>query len=178
VQAGFCLFPTALGLSGIAWGPDGLRAVVVPAAGAAATRAQLLATCGDLPEAPPPAWVRAAIAAIAALLAGERRDLAAIPLDMRHQPPFRRRVLEAARTVPPGTTITYGELARRCGAPGAARAVGQALARNPFAIVVPCHRVVGAGGRCGGFSAPGGTATKLRLLAAEGAVLGVTVPGA
>lgn len=167
MDAGLCLFPTPIGRCGIAWGPAGIRAVALPAEDLA-IRASLRATCGNLPESAPPAWVCEAMAAVAALLGGGRPDLSAVPLDMRDQTPFRRRVLEAARAVPPGTTVTYGELARRCGAPGAARAVGQALARNPFAVLVPCHRVVAVDGRGGGFSAPGGLATKRRLLAAEG----------
>ena len=80
---------------------------------------------------------------------------------------FHRRVYDAARAIPPGKTLAYGEIAERIGAPGAARAVGQALGRNPFPIVVPCHRVLAAGGKIGGFSAHGGTATKRRMLAIE-----------
>lgn len=112
---------------------------------------------------------------IAALLSGERgeaADLSAAVLDMDGIAPFHRRVYEAARTVPPGVTVSYGALAERTGAPGAARAVGQALAKNPFALVVPCHRVLGATGKLGGFSAHGGLATKRRLLAIEGAAAG------
>jgi methylated-DNA-[protein]-cysteine S-methyltransferase len=86
---------------------------------------------------------------------------------MERLPAFQRRVYEAAREIPPGTTVSYGDLAARLGSPGAARAVGQALGRNPFAIVVPCHRVLAAGGRMGGFSAKGGVITKARLLALE-----------
>lgn len=104
-----------------------------------------------------------------ALLSGE--DLAApdsVPLDLSRVPPFHARVYEVARTIPPGTTLTYGEIARRLGEPGAARAVGQALGANPFAPIVPCHRVLAAGGGTGGFSADGGVATKRRLLEIEG----------
>ena len=104
-----------------------------------------------------------------ALLSGERRDLSFVALDMEGVPELHRRVYEVARTIPPGETLTYGEIARRLGDPRQARAVGQALAQNPFAIVVPCHRVLAAGGRTGGFSAPGGTGTKLRILEIEGA---------
>ena len=88
---------------------------------------------------------------------------------MERVPDFHRRVYQVARTIPPGKTLTYGDVARRLGDPGAAQAVGQALGRNPFAIIVPCHRVVAAGGRIGGFSANGGAATKRRILAIEGA---------
>ena len=110
-----------------------------------------------------------ALDGIVALLRGEASDLSAVALDMERVPPFHRRVYEAARTIPPGATLSYGEIAARLGAPGSARAVGQALGRNPFAIVVPCHRVLAAGGKVGGFSANGGVTTKLRLLSIEGA---------
>jgi methylated-DNA-[protein]-cysteine S-methyltransferase len=103
------------------------------------------------------------------LLRGEASDLAGVALDMDQVPEFHRRVYDAARTIPPGETLSYGDIARRVGAPGAARAVGQALGRNPFPIVVPCHRVLAAGGRIGGFSAQGGVATKRRMLAIESA---------
>src|SRR6202043_3637494 len=106
---------------------------------------------------------------IAALLRGEAVDLSAIALDMEGVPPFCGRVYETARRIAPGATLTYGDVAARLGDPGAARAVGQALGQNPFAIVVPCHRVVAAGRRLGGFSAHGGIAAKQRLLAIEGA---------
>jgi methylated-DNA-[protein]-cysteine S-methyltransferase len=88
---------------------------------------------------------------------------------MTRVPAFHRAVYAVARAIPPGETLTYGEVARRLGDPGSARAVGQALGRNPFAIIVPCHRVVAAGGATGGFSAHGGAATKRRILAIEGA---------
>jgi methylated-DNA-[protein]-cysteine S-methyltransferase len=105
------------------------------------------------------------------LLAGESRDLTDIPLDFDDRvPEFHRRVYDVARTIKPGMTLTYGAIAARLGEPDAARAIGQALGRNPIPIIVPCHRVLAANGT-GGFSAPGGTATKLRLLAIEGARL-------
>lgn len=120
-------------------------------------------------EASPTPEVQKAIDALAALLRGEASDLSAVTLDMRRVPPFHRRVYEVARTIPPGSTLSYGEIAARLGGFEAARAVGQALGRNPFPIIVPCHRVVAARGQIGGFSAPGGVTTKLRLLAIEGA---------
>ena len=117
---------------------------------------------------PPPPSVGRAIDAIVSLLRGEGTDLSGIELDMEHVPAFHRRVYEVARTIPSGATLSYGEIATRLGAPGSARAVGQALGRNPFPIVVPCHRVLAAGGKVGGFSATGGITTKLRLLSIEG----------
>jgi methylated-DNA-[protein]-cysteine S-methyltransferase len=103
-----------------------------------------------------------------ALLRGERLDLSFVALDLEAVPEFHRRVYEITRTIQPGATLSYGEIALRLGERDAARAVGQALGRNPFPIVVPCHRVVASGGKTGGFSAPGGAATKLRMLAIEG----------
>ena len=107
---------------------------------------------------------------MAALLAGEPRDLRFVGLDLERAGEFERRVYEIARAIPPGSTLTYGEIAERLGDPGAAQAVGQSMGRNPWPIVVPCHRVLGAGGKVGGFSAPGGARTKLRMLEIEGAL--------
>lgn len=169
----FALFDTAIGRCGIAWGARGVTAVQLPERDEAATRARVLARAPAAREemAPPPD-VRRAIDGIADLLAGEPTDLGAVPLDMEALPAFQRRVYQAARAIPQGATWTYGELAMRIGEPGAAQAVGQALGRNPFPLVVPCHRVLAAGGQIGGFSAPGGAATKRRLLSIEGAAIG------
>ena len=134
-------------------------------------RVRLAKRRGGAREAMPPPDVQQAIAAMVSLLAGEPADLSFVALDMEGVPDFHRRVYEVARTIPPGATLSYGEIAARLGDPGSARAVGQALGRNPFPIVVPCHRVLAAGGRTGGFSARGGTKTKLTLLAIEGAQL-------
>ena len=101
---------------------------------------------------------------------GARDDLRDLVLDLDDIPEFHRRVFATARAIAPGNTVTYGELARRLGTPGAARAVGQALGANPFPIVVPCHRIVAADGSLGGFSAPGGARTKRRMLQIEGAI--------
>lgn len=164
----FSLFDTAIGQCAIAWGAEGIVGLQLPEALPAATRRQMQERFPGAREAEPTRAAAQAQAAIVALLKGERRDLSSISLDMAAAPPFHRRVYEAARRIPRGETLSYGELAARIGAPGAARAVGQALARNPFPIVVPCHRVVAAGGRIGGFSANGGTGVKLRLLSIEG----------
>ncbi len=166
---GFTLFDTAIGRCGIAWAAQGIIALQLPEQTPAATRGRLNRRCPEAIEAEPPETVRDAIAAIVALLDGEPRDLGSIDLDMGGLPEFHRRVYAVTRAIPPGRTLTYGEVATRLGEPGAARAVGQALGRNPIAIVVPCHRVVAAGGRLGGFSANGGAATKRRILAIEGA---------
>jgi methylated-DNA-[protein]-cysteine S-methyltransferase len=174
--SGFALFDTAIGRCAIAWGDRGVAGVQLPEAGEADTRARMLHRFPAAGETPPPAEVQRAIDRITALLRGEASDLSTVALDMDGLPEFHCRVYEAARTIPPGKTLSYGDVARRVGAPGAARAVGQALGRNPFPIVVPCHRVLAAGGKIGGFSAQGGVATKKRMLAIEGAPLNGATP--
>jgi methylated-DNA-[protein]-cysteine S-methyltransferase len=169
---GYCLFDTAIGTCGIAWTGEALAAVQLPESTREGTARRLLRATGEVAEGAPPPFVQAAIARIQALLAGTRDDLADLPLDFTGLPEFQRRVYDIARAIPPGEVLTYGEVARRLGEPGAARAVGQALGHNPFAPVVPCHRVLAAGGRSGGFSAEGGAQTKLRMLEIEGARLG------
>lgn len=170
---GFALFETAIGTCGIAWGPDGIVGIQLPEREASETRRRLQRRFSDAQESAPPAEVQEALDGIVALLRGEATDLTSVVLDMEQVPPFNRRVYDAARTVPAGSTVTYGEIAARLGERRLAREVGQALGQNPFAIVVPCHRVVAAGGKTGGFSARGGVKTKLRMLAIEGA----SVPG-
>ncbi len=165
----FALFDTAIGRCAIAWGGRGVVGVRLPEAREPDTRARLLERFPGGREAPPPPDVRRALNGVTALLCGEPSDLCAVALDMERVPPFHRRVYEVARTIPPGATLSYGDIADRLGAHGAARAVGQALGRNPFAVIVPCHRVLAAGGKVGGFSANGGIATKLRLLSIEAA---------
>ena len=166
---GFTLFDTGIGRCGIAWAGSRVTAVQLPEAHEGKTRARLLKRCPDAREAVPPCDVRRAIEGIVALLRGETSDLSAVALDMNGVPEFDRRVFEIARTIPPGATLSYGEIAARIGERGLARDVGQALGRNPFPIIVPCHRVLAAGGKAGGFSANGGVTTKLRLLTIEGA---------
>jgi methylated-DNA-[protein]-cysteine S-methyltransferase len=112
------------------------------------------------------------IARVRAVLQGARDDLADVPLDMAREPEFNRRVYAVTRAIPPGRTLTYGDVARAIGEPNSARAVGQALGHNPFAPIVPCHRVLGAGNSGVGFSATGGVATKLKMLEIERAQLG------
>lgn len=170
VVGGHALFDTKLGVCGIAWGPGGVVAVQLPEADAERTRGRLLKGLPPLPEVDqPPASVQAAIDGVQALLNGEALDLCEVALDMSRLTSFQRDVYALARAIPPGQTRTYGELARELGDVGLARAVGQALGHNPFAPIVPCHRVLAAGNRPGGFSASGGAITKLRMLAIEGA---------
>ena len=164
-ERAFALFATEIGACGIAWSERGVIGVQLPEGSEPATRARLQRRFPDVREAAPLNDVAAAIDAIRALLGGAAADLGTVALDLDGVPPFARRVYEVARTIPPGATLTYGEIATRLDTPADARDVGQALGQNPFPLIVPCHRVVAAGGKLGGFSARGGVATKRRLLA-------------
>ncbi len=166
---GHALFDTAIGRCGIVWSAQAILQVQLPAADDDAARVRLLRDWPGTPAATPPAHARAAVDGVVALLDGAPRDLLDVVLDMTGVAAFERRVYELTRAIPPGQTRTYGEIARALGEPGASRAVGRALGRNPFAPIVPCHRVLAAGGGTGGFSASGGVATKMRMLAIEGA---------
>ncbi len=165
--AHFTLFATPIGRCAIAWNERGIALLHLPESSEALTRARVLRRLPSARPAAPPAEVKRVIDAIGSLLRGEPAALDAAPLDMHGVPPFHQRVYEAARRIPPGATLSYGAVAARAGAPGAARAVGQALGKNPFAILVPCHRVLAAGGKLGGFTANGGLDTKRRLLGLE-----------
>jgi methylated-DNA-[protein]-cysteine S-methyltransferase len=165
----FCLFDTAIGRCATAWSVRGIVGVLLPERDDGAMRARLLRRHPGARESAPPKDVERAIASMVALVTGEPRDLTDVVLDFAGAPEFHRRVYAVARTIKPGTTLTYGAIAARLGEKDA-RGVGEALGQNPCPIIVPCHRVVAAGGKTGGFSAPGGAATKRRLLAIEGAL--------
>jgi methylated-DNA-[protein]-cysteine S-methyltransferase len=170
---GVTLFDTPIGTCAIGWGERGIAGVLLPDARELQTPAYLLRRFPGAVQGEPPPEVAEAIEAIVGLLSGTPDDLAWIELDLDAVPPFQRRVYEEVRRIPPGQTQTYGEIAARVGdGMGAAQAVGRAMGANPFPIVVPCHRVVGADGRPGGFSAGGGVETKLRMLRIEGAPAG------
>jgi methylated-DNA-[protein]-cysteine S-methyltransferase len=164
----YCLFETAIGTCGIAWRDAGLTRLQLPEATPAATARRV--SRGGLREAEPPAWVAEAIAALRSYFEGRPVPLEAIPVDLGGIGDFERDIYRATRALGRGETASYGEVARRAGHPGAARGVGQAMARNPVPVVIPCHRVLAAGRRLGGFSAPGGGDTKMRLLGLEGVV--------
>jgi methylated-DNA-[protein]-cysteine S-methyltransferase len=166
-QLGFAVFETAIGCCGIVWSERGIVGVQLPEDSAGATRSRLLRRFPFACEAAPPAQVQRTMEDIVALLGGEHRELGHATLDREAVPDFNRRVYDIARTIPAGTTWSYGEIAERLGDRNLARDVGQALGENPFPIIVPCHRVMAAGGKTGGFSAPGGVRTKLRLLSIE-----------
>jgi methylated-DNA-[protein]-cysteine S-methyltransferase len=163
----FCTFDTAIGLCGLAWGADGIASVALLEGDAEETAAHLRRRAPGAVRAEPDSEVTQAIGSIRALLSTGRGDLRGVRLDLAGIEPFARTVYAVARELAPGTTTTYGAIAERLGDPLLARVVGQALGANPLPIIVPCHRVVAAGGRLGGFSARGGTRTKQLLLAIE-----------
>ena len=165
----FAIFDTAIGACGIVWNTRGIAGVQIHDGTEAATRSRLLRRFADAQEAKPPARVQRAIDGVVALLRGEKPDLNDVTIDTEELPEFNRKVYVIARTIPPGSTLTYGEIAERLGDKLLAREVGQALGQNPIPLIVPCHRVLAAGGKTGGFSAPGGVVSKLRLLTIEGA---------
>lgn len=175
----FHLFDTPIGTCAIAWGPGGLLAVRLPAMEGGDLADKMRRAVPGALSGEPDAEAASAIAGIRALLSGQKLDLAEIRLEMAATGPFDRAVYAIARAIPPGQTLTYGQVAKRLPPdvltdmpPSIVpRAVGQSLGRNPWPIVVPCHRVMAAAGGTGGFSAPGGVDTKLTLLRIEGASL-------
>jgi len=170
----FAIFDTAIGPCAIAWNDQGILCTQLPEGDEAKTRSRLKRRIADAAEAAPSDAVRVVIERIVALLKGGQDNLADIVIQMDGLPDFNRKVYEIARTIPPGETLTYGDIARQLGGLALARDVGQALGKNPFPIIVPCHRVLAAGGKSGGFSARGGAATKLKMLAIEGAYVNHT----
>ncbi|MBS3650952.1 methylated-DNA--[protein]-cysteine S-methyltransferase [Pseudaminobacter sp. 19-2017] len=167
LASGYTLFETRLGWIGIAWTPAGVLHLQLPESDRRSTAARLLKRGSPAIAAEPPARVQEAIAAIERYAGGEKVDFSAIELDLDGSDEFRRAIYRQARSLSYGETTTYGALAESAGHPGMARETGQAMASNPVPIIIPCHRVLAAGGRMGGFSAPGGQATKRRLLEME-----------
>ena len=168
----FALFDTAIGHCGIVWNARGIAGVQLPEKSEQVTRSRVSRRYPAAREAVPPAEVQRVIDNIGALLRGESIELGGVTLDDDGVAEFNRRVYEIARSIGPGATLSYGEIAERLGDRTLAREVAQALSQNPFPIIVPCHRVLAAGGKMGGFSGPGGVRTKLRLLSIEGARYG------
>jgi methylated-DNA-[protein]-cysteine S-methyltransferase len=173
----YCLLDTNVGSCGIAWSARGVARFQLPASSAEATKRLLLRrTPGAFLAEPPPA-IAGAIAAVQRYFSGEETDFSSVPVDIEDQDAFFQQIYAALRRVPWGHTTTYGALAKELGAgPEAARDVGQAMAQNPVALIIPCHRVLAAGGKVGGFSAPGGSVAKLRMLALEGVDLAPPPP--
>jgi len=173
---GFALFDTAIGRCALIWREAGLIGVQLPETDDETARRRLARRFPAAVSAPPTAAAADAIARIAAFLAGAPDDFASLVLDESGVGEFERAVYRETRAIPAGQTATYGAIATALGDVRHARRVGQTLGRNPWPIVVPCHRVTGAGGWMGGFSAPGGRSTKLKLLALEGALAAETLP--
>jgi methylated-DNA-[protein]-cysteine S-methyltransferase len=170
--SGFALFETAIGCCGIVWSERGIAGFQLPEKSEQATLARMQRRYPAARETAPPARVQHVIERVRGLLRGERIELTDVTLDVDGMPEFNQRVYEVARSIGPGATLSYGEIAQRLGDRTLAREVAQALSQNPCPIIVPCHRVLAAGGKMGGFSAPGGVRTKLRLLSIEGAQYG------
>jgi methylated-DNA-[protein]-cysteine S-methyltransferase len=166
---GYSIFDTAIGRCGIAWGDSGIVGVQLPEAREIETRRRLFRLYPDARELAPPLYVETAIDGIAALLRGEAADLSEVTLDIDGIQAFNARVYAFTRTIPRGETRTYGEIAASLRASGALHSVAQAIARNPFVIIVPCHRVLEAGGYADRMSPNGGSISRRRLLSIEGA---------
>ena len=167
----YLLFETAIGWAGLIWADQGLVGVHLPEREAESARRGLLRRVQDAVETPVPDDLAPVVEDIRGLMRGEKPDLLDAPIDIARVPAFNAKVYEIARAIPPGETLTYGEIAVKLGDKLLARDVGAALGQNPWPIVVPCHRVTAAGGKLGGFSARGGAHTKLKLLAIEGAAV-------
>jgi methylated-DNA-[protein]-cysteine S-methyltransferase len=173
------LFDIAIGVCGIAWNERGIVRLQLPANDARKTEARLTARLGNAAKAqgelPPP--IRAAVAELLRYFSGEKPDFTAIATDLRDVDPLRGAIYDELRKIGWGKTVTYGELGKRIGVSDA-REIGQAMGSNPVPVIIPCHRVLAAGNKIGGFSAPGGAATKEKLLALEGVRIGEPVlPG-
>ena len=168
-EQNYLVFETAGGFCGIAWSDTGITRFQLPTKSAEATERLLLRRLPDAEPGTPTLEVAEAVAAVQRYFDGEEIDFSSVRLDLGDQDTFFEKVYAAARQVRWGRTTTYGALAKELGAgPEAARDVGQAMARNPVALIIPCHRVLAAGGKIGGFSAPGGSTAKMRMLELEG----------
>ena len=168
-ECAYTIFETPIGRCALVWRGGLIVGAALPASSDERLKESIARRFSGAREAEPPEYVEAAMAAVVRLLSGEKETFAALELDLGGLAEFERRVLEFTRQIPPGETRTYGEIAAALGNPGAARAVGRALGANPIPIIIPCHRVLAASGKSGGFSAPGGASTKLRILEIEGA---------
>ena len=172
---GYHLFDTAFGICGLAWSGRGITRLQLPEENRLATERRLQARGHLLSAVEPPAGVAPAVQALRRYFDGHHADFAGIELDLGDTPPFFQTIYRLTRAVGWGGT-TYGELACRAGSPGSSRAVGQAMARNPIPVIIPCHRVLAANRKVGGFSAFGGALTKERLLGLEGVSLTAELP--
>lgn len=165
----FAVFETAIGWAGIAWNDAVLVGAHLPEPDPAVARESLSRRNPGAVEAEVPQHLASVVESVCALMRGEKADLANAPIDLGRVPEFNAKVYEITRRIPPGETLTYGQIAIQLGDRLLAQRVGAALGRNPWPIIVPCHRVTAANGKLGGFTARGGADTKLKLLAIEGA---------
>jgi methylated-DNA-[protein]-cysteine S-methyltransferase len=171
------IFETEGGFCGIAWNTRGVTRFQLPTRSAEGTERLLLRRLPVAEPAAPTPAIADAVAAVKRYFKGEETDFSDIKLDLDGQDEFFKRIYDAVRRVGWGHTVTYGGLAKELGAgPEAARDVGQAMAKNPVALIIPCHRVLAAGGKVGGFSAPGGSTSKIRMLELEGVHVGAPEP--
>jgi methylated-DNA-[protein]-cysteine S-methyltransferase len=161
---------------GVCWSAAGLTRVWLPEPDRDRVARRMAERQPDAVDTTPPPAIEAAIGALKRYAAGEPVDFAGTPLDLSGVDDFRLAIYDAARALAWGETVTYGELAVRAGQAGLARETGAALGQNPLPIVVPCHRILAAGNKIGGFSAPGGSRTKERMLAMEGVRVGPPPP--
>jgi methylated-DNA-[protein]-cysteine S-methyltransferase len=173
---GYTIIDTAIGPVGLAWSADGVCRVALPERDRDRMEARFAAGLQDASPGEPPAAIAPVVSLIKRYARGETVNFSAVPVDLDGADLFRRAIYRAARALQFGETTTYGGLADAAGHPGKAREAGEALGRNPVPIIVPCHRVVAAGGKIGGFSAPGGSSTKEKLLALEGVRVGPPPP--
>jgi O-6-methylguanine DNA methyltransferase len=177
-QLSYSLFDTPLGTCGIAWSesrghaaPYAVAFFQLPESTSELTELRIARSCGATKPSAPPEQIAHIIIRVGKHLNGDIQNFRDVPVDLNSAGPFVQRVCEAARDIPMGKTVTYADLAGSFGRPSLARAVGRALGRNPIPLIIPCHRVMAAHGKPGGFSAYGGRATKAKLLALEGAVV-------
>lgn len=167
VEENYTLFDSPVGPIGLVWTKQGLKALLLPEKTRRATELEIQKRYPSAGPKTSSSQIQRIIRQIQGLLAGKPETFSRVTLDLSSVSVFYRSVYEAARAIPPGQTQSYGQIAQALGKKGAARAVGQALGRNPIAIIIPCHRVLGQNGAIGGFSAPGGTKTKVQLLELE-----------
>lgn len=163
----FAIFDTALGHCGLVWTSRGIAGVNLPEGSEEKTRARVKRRFPEAEEAAASPEIQKIIDEVIALIAGEKIDFSHVTLDHEPLPEFSNRVYEIVRTIPIGHTLTYGDIAKRLGDVSLSREVGRAMGKNPTPIIMPCHRVVAASGKTGGFSAPGGVDTKMTLLSIE-----------
>ncbi|MCA0278739.1 MAG: methylated-DNA--[protein]-cysteine S-methyltransferase [Proteobacteria bacterium] len=168
---GHAVFETALGFMALAWSETGLKRLCLPEKTHAAAERRLLRLAGEVDISSGravPEWVALLIADIRRYAEGEDVDFTSVPVDLSGVDDFRLDIYAAARALRYGETTTYGGLAEKSGHKGLFRETGAALGANPVPLVIPCHRILAAGGKIGGFSATGGSATKERMLELEG----------